>query len=863
MLLFAMHCIIGMPMDDKEAAELIDQLVAIGQLPTGAVEPSEVSAYKSLNLIDWPECPQQNDVYACDSKGRITSLHLTASVANGTIGTLQVNYRAMRRFQVDNFTGLVIGVQLDAADAIVVRDSRFVDRVMPIGLPFIFSTPGNLTLVNVSFPRYLATAVDHFQVTPAHCVFVNVSFPCPTPSFLWPCYKAGNSSFGAIGDVPCLPAWNDSVPIVLPFHRFHLCESFLCRPQCDPPPANLIWPPCNVRDNSAQRAAFFPASPGFSTLEFATSRFGEIVWLEITSNSVIGLVRRIEVFNYKNDTWAVLFRDDVPTRRIGFDSGQVVYYFPLGVMTNRIRLHLEQWFQHTDTITGFRMEQAQWPLPAKLAPRLPACNLNSLVVLNKRSMLDETIADSLCIGRICQLACANADSFTFERAVAPPLFLVVDGGNVWRGGTLVANITDETRVYSVPGVVAPTAFVNASGFDQTGVRRVRLVGSPIAGQALPGVTEPSRRGLAGIFVKFRRQVAPPGATVVPDGTSAFAGKSSAPFAADADVSVAVVDSQTFAFANGTLWRFAGDQWSDARASLTRAVENRGVVVARRKLVAIGNSMLGVVSADSRIHDGSTDQLLVNRRVVLAAIDVLDVGTGVWFENFVRHDIALNISDVDVVRWNATHFGVVERATARASVIEWRPLPYALVQCTSNSDCQQCLTNEANDEACRWCGTRCTSRLALCTATELPVVNASNCATETTATSIGTATAINATASSSDNATTIDMLAPTTATTSGGAASTSAIVPQPTSDALLPLYVVIGVVGGLAVIGGALFLAWRIRNGASAEASRSPEKRDLELKEKVAQPGGPGTIYDTMADPEEGGEEQEARYGSHL
>jgi hypothetical protein len=668
----------AVPLDFWEAAELTEQLIFTGQLPSVPRTRAELAEYARLHLIAWPECPaSSNDVYTCDAAGHITALNFTARTPPGTLAALTVNtnFHMLQHFSLRNFVGLVTGLQVAANASILVVNSTFLDAVLPIGLAFILQTPGNLTLVDVRFPRYNRFAAANFSTAPQFCRFVNVSFACPVPPFLLPCFVAGDPArIRSIGDVPCTPLVEPTTPV--PYFRSTFCEGIVCHATCDPPPLRNTSDsePCTAVEYGA--LAYFPATPGFSTFEFSTGRIGELMYIELQTTSVVGIVRRIELLDLIADNWTTVFRDDAPPRRSSPANPQQTFY-PVRVMTNRIRLHLEQWFDRTDTLERIRLEQAPWPQAARATPRVPVCP--ALVVLGKRSMLDETIGDSLCIGRICQFACSNADNFTFERAVASPRALIVEGGAPQLNFTLVGATSEETRVYALPDVSEAVATVNGTGFDWSGVRRVRLVGAPAAGQALPVASEPPKRGLAGVFAKTRYRQTPAGASVVPAATSAFAGKASAPFIADGNASVAVVAAHTFVFVDGTLWQFSDNAWQRAPTSLSRIIANRDERTApppHRKLVAIGDTLLGVVSADSKTHDGSVDPLLVNRRALQTAIDVLDVPRAQWFENFVRHDIERNISDIDVVRWNATLFGVVDRATGLTTQIEWRPLPYA-------------------------------------------------------------------------------------------------------------------------------------------------------------------------------------------
>jgi len=152
-----------------------------------------------------------------------------------------------------------------------------------------------------------------------------------------------------------------------------------------------------------------------------------------------------------------------------------------------------------------------------------------------------------------------------------------------------------------------------------------------------------------------------------------------------------------------------------------------------------------------------------------------------------HGIAKNVSEIDVVRWNATAFAVVDRATREAAVFEWRPFPYALVKCSANTDCRTCTTSEANVEPCRWCGTRCVSRQAMCAPNEYPSPFGF-CVDPTTTTTTTTTTASTTT------------LAPTTVTSTSSSTTTPLVAVASTSPApAITSSTVIGLAVGIPIV----------------------------------------------------------------
>jgi hypothetical protein len=249
---------------------------------------------------------------------------------------------------------------------------------------------------------------------------------------------------------------------------------------------------------------------------------------------------------------------------------------------------------------------------------------------------------------------------------------------------------------------------------------------------------------------------------------------------------------------------------------------------------VGDRLVVVVAANTKVHDGSREPLLVNRLMIQTPIDALDVQTGAWFNRLLDHGIAKNVSDVDVVRWNATAFAVVDRATREAAVFEWRPFPYALVPCSAGTDCQACLTNEASEELCQWCGTRCVSRNgATCTLAERSIVNASSSmcmgptttafSTTTTTTTAATTTAT-ATTTTEPTTASLSTLAPSLST----AVTTSAAVSVSSDSLTIGLAVGIPIVA-LALVGVAVaWFVFRKRRQSSASAGSPP----VELQDKV-------------------------------
>jgi hypothetical protein len=703
---------VTVPMISEQLIELLDLFQNLVFVPALASTPADFDAYKAEGLFDVPRCPMKYRRFSCDANGSVDWLELDVRTDIN-----QENYSAIStvnsltpvNFTVRNFFGLIVStVALKATSRIVVENSWFGDAGA-FWSPFLFGAP-NLVLTNVSLPLFDLQRI--WTMPLESCRFTNVTLLCPVPDWLAVCFGANvtGASAPCVRD-PVIPTrWDNTV---------YLADRLVT---CDAPRSGTT---CG---NSRAIDFYVPAVPGFNVIEVLLKERGEAYRLTVSST---GVVARVDLWDWLASNWTRVL-DRVPERSTTRFT-EVLYLPP--VVTNRVRLTVEQWSDE-DRLFSLTPEVAIWPERAALPPiKLPLCG--SVTTLSTRSMLDETLADSFCIDRVCQQSCLNAQNFTFGRPVRP-LYLVVEGGERWSGATLVATPSAETRVYELPAAAqqAQTNVTNAAGLNLNGVRRVRLVGT-VDGVLLPTSTE--RKGMTGIFVKWLALERMAGAALALNGTSAFDGRASAPFVVDASVSVAAVLASTFAFADGQLWRAdrvgtLEPAWAmlDTANALTRLVLNRGEV-AHRVLVGLDDGLLAVVSASVRLHDGSMDRLLTNRVVQQMSIDVLNVRTSAWYPGIVQHDIARNLSDIDVVQWNRTRFGVVDRASGRVSVIEYRAFPYTLVPCDSNRDCASCIGNVANEESCRWCGARCAARGTVCMPNETSTIFADRCDNATTST----------------------------------------------------------------------------------------------------------------------------------
>jgi hypothetical protein len=408
---------------------------------------------------------------------------------------------------VENFEGLFESPRVRVA-TIVVRNSTLHDVVLPFA--------SLVVLENVVFTKLDWTlSVPYLQ----KCDFVNVSLPCPIPAIVQQtCFNRSTSA---------PPCWLYPVklpPMASQYTNPCISATEPCRATCSPP----------FNASFDCQSKIFPLTVGpTNVVSLAYTFLSEAVELIVKTSGVIGQVTRVELFDWSARAWTVVVDRPMSTRSL---ASQETFKLPR-ILTNRINVTLEQWWMSDDVI-DVTLTRSAWPERAMLVTKQPTCA--APMTLSERSMLDDTLADSLCVRRVCQLACADAtDNFTFARAVRP-LYLVVEGGAEWTGATLVARPSAETRVYALPAELADVAVVRAPGLEPSGVRRVRLVGESAAIQDTLVPTIPSRKGMPGVLIKRLETQRAPGATLVLNGTEIFNGKANATFRVDANVSVAFV-----------------------------------------------------------------------------------------------------------------------------------------------------------------------------------------------------------------------------------------------------------------------------------------------------------------------------------
>jgi hypothetical protein len=822
-----------------------DMIGALIQLEIIADSPSTMADWNEmvrLNVSEPPECPFSNHFFSCDIDGALVDLNLTAPPLASPLLARQLNLgqfinenntKIAPRIRLFNFIGNVFFASRSTVLHFEIHDSIIVNATRPFcHLAFndcIFflvfhmdrsSQPTTLILSNVTIHDSDRSRGDEIDLSLDGafyvCRFQNVSMSCPIPSWLAKCFNVSDASMA-----PCVaPVVNASsafVPVAVP------CERAVCRVQCTPSPLDKF--DCVDTDSKLSKG-YFPATPGVSTIELSMRYVGIAHSLTIKV-AMYGLVTRVELYDWRTFNWTVVEFSDTRAPA-GLQPANDVLALP-PVLTNRIRMTADQWYVENDVLYGYSVKRSMFgrrdnPPPPPIARCAVAESLNS------RSILDESIGDSYCIGRVCQLACQFADNFTFDRAVVPQ-FVIIDGGSLWTGAELVDTPSDQTRVYRYNVSTRAIASVNISA-DLGAVARVRLVGDPASGNPLPSPTLPPR-GFPGVLVKRWFRSLPPGFA-----KAALLSIATCPQLPANAVSSAHFSNSSFVFtSDGTLLQCLATSWEPVDAKLTLPVLNRNASIVARKLVAIDDRLLVVVVASNVLHDGTANRLLVNRRAISTAIDVLDVRTGIWFSNVIQHDIrCCNTSDIDVlVHQNQSAFGVVERVSGAASTFEWRPFPYELVDCSANSDCRTCLTNEANIERCRWCESSCRPFAIPCENQKPSTFNATLCmnaSTTSLATNL-TLTMMTITAEAATTATQSESTVLMNSTSSLSEASVSfAMTVNSDADPLIPLYAVLGVVGGLAVVGGVVALIWNLRKKGN-DSDEVAKAGDVQLVDRGA------------------------------
>jgi hypothetical protein len=678
---------IQVPLNVDDHSNLIDLFVFLRIVPATPNTTLAWQQYISLPLIDiW--CPNNFTFFGCGENGRIVWLDVTVPPQPpGILATWQSIFTASKSIIIRNLVGHVNN--LIDTNEFEIHHSLITTTEQFGGL---LSTAHSMTLINVTLPYYQLSPQNIPQnwanVT---CHFVDVLFLCPLPVWVERCFGNATRPLRCLEPLPSNFSYGQ---------RVDPCP-YVCGVQCSSPGRDRAS--C---ESLIDGTGYFPVTPGYVTVDVTYQEFGAAQELRLSAHTG-GLVTRIELWNLLDQRWTVVFDDPLPKRSNYVATTIATYYLP-PIVTNRVRATLELWFELTDSVRMFSLEHVAWPMAAKPMPA-PHKQCDHVVSLDERAMLDETFADSLCVRRVCLPLCTKVANYTFDRKIRAQ-WLVVDGGQVVLD-SLPTNfeISPGTRVYQLDNRT-----IDSIQLPDVGAKRVRLVGTPLDGEPMQSPTRSSPRGVPGIIVMTRL--------------------------------VNVLETNLIQVTQQLSTEFLSPP-------PTTLLVNGNDSQPPNKQVEFGNGlhrMLAVVYADVRVHNGSINPFLVNRRVVQTPIDVLYVNKSIWFEDLVQHDVELNISDIDLFG-NQTHFAVVARQTGAGSLFHWKPYPYQLVECSSNNDCSQCLSNEANIEPCRWCEKQCRPRATICTNQSL-CENDVNVTSTTTQSSSSSTTTQQSTTSSSPQST---------------------------------------------------------------------------------------------------------------
>lgn len=640
-------------------------LVRLRVLPETPNTTERWHAYLNASVVD-VFCPNNFTFYGCDENGRISWIDITVPPQPPGIVALWQSTFKPHSVVIRNLTGYLHAV----VDCVTfeVRDSLITN---PTHTMHLLTSAFEITLINVTLPFYKPADL----IIPEHwaavaCRFVDVLFVCPLPAWLERCFDAG-----AARPLPCRqPLPPDASYGVSTFPCLSLCQL-----QCSSP--GLPGFGCEALIESTAKG-YFPITPGYATIDMTYGWLASAQELSLKA-STAGLVVRIELWDLRNQSWTVAFDDPSPTRSTYATPTISTVSLP-PILTNRVRVTLELWFELTDVLLALSLVRVAWPRPVKPMP-VPLKQCGGVVSLGERAMLDETLADSLCVRRVCLPLCTRVANYTFERKIRAQ-WLVVDGGLPLDNRTF-AEPSAGTRVYALDN----SSIDSLPLLPKLDAQRVRLVGDPLVGEPTQSPTKAPPRGVPGVLVKTR---------LTSVGASLMRVAQQQPAA-----TTTAAPAPTILLVNG-----------NEPQPPSQRVEFGGNGFGSHR-------MLAVVYADVRVHNGSRNQLLVNRRVVQTPIDILYVDRSLWFENLVQHDVALNITDIDLFA-NGSHFAVVGRESGAGSLFHWKPFAYELVECSAN-DCMQCATNQANIEPCKWCDNECRPRAVMC------ANQSSSCETETT------------------------------------------------------------------------------------------------------------------------------------
>jgi hypothetical protein len=845
----------GSPLDFETYKVLYSLNVVLGRLPSVLETRSDFLLLNQSDLGHLPMCPNSanSSFFHCDDAAQVVFLRIESTrrafFATPISGQFNmVRLPALRDLEVFNVGGrLLLRMILGAPQLrrIDIRHSFLNEHTVgneTLAMMFFDATDElhvyNTTIAGVALPSTPPARL------PTVCNFTNVRLVCPLPQWLSACVSNSAS-------VACLSNealfnnsnWPGSV-------GFSKCG--LWAPVSQPCAATCSVPSMDNSDCFAALQGHHVAlTPGLVSAELSFGQIGALYSVDVSMPRTVGLVAKIEAWNWTSDSYTTLFEQFPPPRRMqDLTLSNVFTYWVEPTLTSRIRLTWESLLP-SDQLGKI---MARFIFNGTTPPQMPPLPINCAkpVLLGPRASLDDTIADSYCVGRVCQDACGDGVAPTLVTNVSVgvpvvPVFVVIVGGSGWaNGGTPVAEPSAGTRVYAISGGAPNATTLSLSG----GVRnatRVRVVSERTAsdlGASANATIESTQvhRLLTGRLVQRRRaNVTYSGAVVVARDVwptnGQFAGSASAKFdaqnasvlAVSATTSVALVYGEGRDGSTDRWQRFdaARNEWTEIVSPLRVLYVNQSTAVAtaiaqRRRVLAhvaasggSGGLVVVVGASATELYDGSRNGSLAGRRAVQTPVDLYDVARNLWIVGTLEHGFDKRMSELDVMVVNGTTTTatvvVMERANGSSSFeMEWRPYTTLLRECSEQSACDTCMHTDETLDVCKWCQGQCVPRFATCPAEE--------CLTGTMTTNFtGTTSATSSMLLSSTEST---ITAESTTSGSAAIATTSDSSSGLSSGTVIAIAVPVAIVGVLllgAVITAIVVMARR-RRQTSTESS---------------------------------------------
>jgi hypothetical protein len=865
--------------------DLYSMNLALGRFPPMIDTRADFNLVESAELVDMPECPNNvnNTFFRCNEAGNLTYLRIESPLRElqySPLGsTVNFDEKYLTDLDIFSYSGtlyLIFLIGTDRLRRIDIRHSYFNEK------------QGHMDLLAYNFFRasdelhvYNTTLVGLPFTTPPSrmprvCNFTNVWLVCPIPQWLQT-FCIHDSSVMCANHTELVSRANRTtkstglacsqwLPFVAP------CSASCSVPATEP---NIT---CIKLLNGANFNTFFVAqTPGFVTSELTFGLLATLFALSVRTPDVRGLVSKIELWSWAKNTYETVFEQFPPERGAvdTVDDDDVKFWLP-PTRTNRVRLTWESILplDRLGMVYGFFVYDGT---PPELPPP-PSVACSRPVTLGQRAWLDNTVADSFCVGHVCQDVCltngvlpATLANLTVGVAVVPK-YVVVFGGT-GTASTMSTEPSFGTRVFAVESSSAsPSTRVELSGGGNVrNAKRVRVVSERTASDMTTSseVTIAAAqviRQLAGTWVKRLRgnvtATTYSGALAVQRTQDAwpttFAGSTSAPFDAQNASVVAFNATSSMALVYGAAndgvldrwWRFDATNdlmWRSIVAPLRPAYVNQSSAAAaavaerRRVLVAVaasgasGGLVVAVGAVVNERYDGRRNSSLAARRAVQTPVDLFDVERNVWIAGvLLEHNIERPVSELQVVTTKTTATTTTIAVTTNGTMsfeFEWRPFTVALRECTEQTECSSCLQSNLTLDLCQWCGAQCLPRSAPCgsrterceeVTTTSSLVSTTSTATTTMTTIVNTTNANASTTASSSAA-----IGPVTSSSESGLSSGTVIA----------IAVPVAIVGTLllaAAVAGAVIFSRRGGKGDTEMTTPTPTSRDS-MQLQVSQP----------------------------